>query len=462
MTPELLAPAGSFACAEAALAHGADAVYAGIGRFNLRAHSPNFTALEFGELLKFASGAGKRVYGVLNIMPSDDMLAPIEETLRRLAERRALPDAFIVSDPGVLSIVSELCAGVPIHLSTQSGCFNSASMRFWRKQGVSRAILPRELDIGQIRSLSSQNIMETEIFIHGAMCVSISGRCLLGAYYNGRHPNLGDCPQPCRFKYRIAPAEQVGVDSAHLGFDVEEVIGERVVDEKIVNDGSVNNGSVNGGIINNEAINNGMINGRRIDNGANGEWKPDKGAYLLNSKDLCTVGILPRLIESGAASFKIEGRNKTAYYVASVVKVYRDAINTYIGSPKEYAVKDWWNEELDAIEHRPYTTGFYEADPIKQEVFSSKAQAGYRLVGIVKAATDGRPIVDVKNSFSVSPINVLPVKTGHIPFDLHFTAIKEFDGTVGADCPRARPNRLVVLEGCGEKLRVGDMLRIRY
>ncbi|MDR2592228.1 MAG: U32 family peptidase [Chitinispirillales bacterium] len=447
MHPELLAPAGSFACAEAAFANGADAVYAGIGKFNLRAHSPNFEPDEFRELLKLAAAGGKRVYGALNIMPSDEMLAPLEETLRRLAVADSLPAAFIISDPGVLSSATEICTGVPIHLSTQSGCFNSAAMDFWRKQGVSRIILPRELNIDQIRSLSRHGAVETEVFVHGAMCVSISGRCLLGAYRGGRHPNLGDCPQPCRLKYRIIPVGMDNNNDSHCerseairnvsqndGFDVEE----------------------SGGF-------------------GDGSWNPGGGAYLLNSKDLCTIGILPQIIESGVSSLKIEGRNKTAYYVASTVKVYRDAIDTYAVVPNEYKVKEWWREELDAVDHRPYTTGFYDGDPIKQEVFSSKARAGYRLIGIVKAVIGGRPVVDVKNVFSAEsvPINVLPVKNSKPPFDLTFGAILEFDGADDIDgstesiktrfisIARARPNRLILLDGCTEKLRVGDMLRIK-
>ncbi|MDR2579257.1 MAG: U32 family peptidase [Chitinispirillales bacterium] len=417
MTPELLAPAGSPACAETAFAYGADAVYAGIGNFNLRAHSPNFTVEEFGELVDFADGSGRRVYGVLNIMPNDEQLAPLEDALRRLAGGGCkLPHAFIVSDPGVLSLVNDIFAGgVPIHLSTQNGCFNSESMKFWRRQGVSRVILPRELNTEQIRRLSSLDIMETEVFIHGAMCVSISGRCLLGAYYNRRHPNLGDCPQPCRLKYRVIPSDPTA-SMPHDGFDAEE---------------------------------------------------GDGGVYLLNSKDLCTVGILPAIMGTGAVSFKIEGRNKSAHYVASVVKVYRDAIDTYIASPKDYKVKDWWISELDAIDHRPYTTGFYDDDPIKQELFASKAQAGCRLVGTVKAVIDGCPVIDVKNSFSApglesggGAISILPVNRSQVPFDFTFDTVRELDGP-SADPQRARSNRLVVLGGCSERLRVGDMLRVR-
>jgi len=449
--PELLAPAGSFACAEAAFTHGADAVYAGIGKFNLRAHSPNFEPDEFGELLKLAATAGKRVYAALNIMPSDDMLPSIEETLRLLTDAGSLPNAFIISDPGVLSLVTDICPGVPVHLSTQSGCFNAVSMKFWRKQGISRIILPRELCIDQIRYLSQQGAAETEVFVHGAMCVSISGRCLLGAYYGGRHPNLGDCPQPCRLRYQIIPIDTNSNNDQH------QYINQHVDQCQQDNHSQHINQQVN------QYQRNGFEVEESGDFDNNGMWNPGDGVYLLNSKDLRTVEIIPKLIESGVSSLKIEGRNKTAYYVASTVKVYRDAIDTYMASPGSYGVKDWWREELESIDHRPYTTGFYDGDPIKQEVFSSKAKAGYRLIGVVKAIMGGRPVIDVKNVFSTKSagINVLPIKNTKPPFDITLGAILEFDGQNHIEIQRALPNRLVLLDGCDNKFSVGDMLRIR-
>lgn len=405
--PELLAPAGSFTCAQAAFDHGADAVYAGIGKFNLRAHSPNFTVEEFCDLKRYASGLGRKVYAALNIMPDDKMLNLLKLTLKDLYTSGGLPDAFIVSDPGVLGVISEMCPGAELHLSTQTGCFNSTSMWFWKDQGVSRVVLPRELNLEQIKDLSSLDIIETEIFVHGAMCVSVSGRCLLGAYLGKRHPNLGDCPQPCRFNYRIIPQE-VGMKTEHDGFWVEE---------------------------------------------------SEAGAYLLNSKDLCTLEIIPQLIQTGAASFKIEGRNKSAHYVASVVKVYRDALDSAAAHPDSYQIKSWWMDELDSIEHRTYTCGFYKSDPLKQDVFASKATAGFRLVGMVKAVVEGRPVVDVKNSFSDRTlINILPVRQRLEPYDLQFERMVELDGKA---VEKACSNRLVVLEGCSERLRTGDMLRVR-
>jgi len=182
------------------------------------------------------------------------------------------------------------------------------------------------------------------------------------------------------------------------------------------------------------------------------------GVYLLNSKDLCTLDIIPELVATGTASFKIEGRNKSAHYVASVVKVYREALDLYAADPHGYLVRPWWLEELDGIEHRPYTTGFYGCEPLKQELHSSKAQAGYRLVGTVKAVLEGRPVVDVKNSFSAADLlNVLPVRQRLAPFEIRFSRCLALDGQ---ECERAVSNRLAVLDGCSHNLRTGDMLRV--
>jgi putative protease len=433
--PELLAPAGSIACAEAAFTHGADAVYAGIGGFNLRAHSPNFTVEEFDELFRLASGGGKRVYAVLNIMPSEEMLSSLSGTIKQIADSGCMPHAFIISDPGVFLLVKTNCPDAQVHLSTQAGVFNSASMRFWKSQGVSRVILPRELNLEQIRNLSSLGIMETEVFVHGAMCVSVSGRCLLGTYFNGRHPNLGDCSQPCRLQYRITPDDPT-INLPHEGFIVEgPTEGERFF-ACTEEPGAKCKGE--------ESL---ALKG-------SGE-----GVYLLNSKDLCTIQILPQIVESGVSSLKIEGRNKSAHYVASVVKVYREALDMYTADPQNYKVRDWWTRELEALDHRTYTTGFYIGEPVKQEVFASKAQAGFRLAATVKAVLNGRPVVDVKNSFTASePLNVLSVKNSLAPFEFTFSHIEELDGQARE---KAVPNRLFILEGCSEKLRVGDMLRKR-
>lgn len=403
--PELLAPAGSFACAQSAFDHGADAVYAGLGSFNLRAHSPAFSTQGIAELVNYGRRRGKKIYLAINLMPDDELLQNLEKELLALKDL-TLPDAFIISDPGVISLCKDIMPQCRIHLSTQSGSFNSRSMLFWKKQGVNRVVLPRELSVSSIRAINPEVVMETEIFIHGAMCVSVSGRCLLGAYTARRHPNLGDCPQPCRFSYTITALE--GSENREISFDLEE---------------------------------------------------SERGTYLLNSKDLCTVEILPELISTGVSALKIEGRNKSPHYVATVVKVYRKAVDKAIECGERYSVDPAWIRELESIEHRPYTSGFYGEDKIRQELFSSKAKAGHRLVAVIKEMHDGLPVADVKNSFDAGvKINVLPVRNKQLSYDITDFGILDLDGN---PLVKARTNRLVKIALSGSTLKPGDMLRVK-
>lgn len=406
MIPQLLAPAGNFAIAEMAFDHGADAVYIGVGQLNLRAHSPNFAVQDLSELLDTASKRNKKVYIALNIMPDDYRMDLVEQTLLSISRLDSFPDAFIISDPGVLQLCNQIIPSVPLHLSTQTGAFNSRALQFWKKQGVKRVVLPRELSLEQIKLINKQNAIETEIFIHGAMCVSVSGRCLLGAYINGRHPNLGDCPQPCRFRYRIIPVES-SIKTENCSFDAEET---------------------------------------------------ENGVYLLNSKDLCTISILPEIIDSGVHSLKIEGRNKSIHYVASVVKTYREAIDKYLENPQKYKIESKWLGQLDSVEHRPYTTGFYKDEIMLQEVFSSKATVNARIMGTVKGILNGVPVIDVKNSFGITDIlEVIPVQKAVSPFNVTF---QKFTDLSGNQLFRIPSNRLILGHGGTEKLHPGDMLRM--
>ncbi|KMQ49966.1 peptidase, U32 family large subunit [C1] [Chitinispirillum alkaliphilum] len=403
--PELLAPAGSFACAQSAYDHGADAVYAGLGSFNLRAHSPNFNHQEMCDLIRYSHKRGKRVYLAVNIMPDNSIMKDLGEELVRLSDSGILPDSFIVSDPGVIRMIQSLIPQARLHLSTQTGCFNSQSLNFWKEQGINRVVLPRELTLSQISQINSEEILETEIFIHGAMCVSISGRCLLGAYLGRRHPNLGDCPQPCRYKYRITPLE--GKDSSGVSFVAEE---------------------------------------------------SENGVYLLNSKDLCTLELLPQIVSSGVSSLKIEGRNKSAHYVATVVKVYREALDQCKKSKGNYVINPRWTEELESIEHRQYTTGFYGQEQLCQDLHSSKAKSKYRLVAVVKEIHDSAAILDIKNSFDITEkLNVLPVQQNLDPYEIFAETVTDLAGN---PLTRANTNRLVRMTVSENRLRRGDMLRI--
>jgi putative protease len=408
--PELLAPAATFACAKAAFDNGADAVYAGMTTHNLRARSDNFGIEELGELCACADGLGTRVYVALNSMPDDQSLADIDESLASLAKRTFRPHALIVSDPGVIGLCQSHLPDVALHLSTQTGTFNSASAGFWAKQGIRRIILPREMTLDRIKKIASLGSVETEVFIHGAMCVSVSGRCLLGAYMAGRHPNLGDCPQPCRLRYRIAPQRGPDNDSAQAAewYTVEEEQG--------------------------------------------------AGASILNSKDLCALPVLDRIVKSGVSAVKIEGRHRSMHYVASVVKVYRAALDSIASGTGGYSMRPEWKEELSRLDHRPYTTGFYAGEYCIQDVTDAQNRSReFRVVGVVRELIDGSgAVVDVKNPFLPGDaVSVLPAGPLKDAFDA--TVIRMTD-LCGHETGRALTGRLVLCV-VAPTVGSGDILR---
>jgi U32 family peptidase len=405
--PQLLAPAGDFASVDAALDHGADALYVGIGPFNLRAHAPNFTFSDLEELRDRVHGKRRLLYYAFNTMPHSKTLEQMALVLNRLKSENTLPDALIVSDPGVILLCKEIVPEIPLHLSTQTGTFNRRSLQFWKNAGIKRVVLPRELNLTEIEELASAHLLETEVFIHGAMCVSISGRCLMGAYLQERHPNRGDCPQPCRWKYRISPdASDNSPLPEALYLDAEE---------------------------------------------------HEKGTYFLNSRDLCTLSLLPEIICTGVSSLKIEGRNKSAHYVASVVKAYRSALDSITDFSGSYRPDTALQALLDSVDHRPYTTGFYNNALSLQEVFTSKAASATRIIGVVKALLPGGfPVVDVKNRFEIGGnIELLPVNQSKTPCTVNFTKITDLAGN---ELKRPPSNRLIVAH-CLERLQIGDMLR---
>jgi putative protease len=405
--PELLAPAATFACAKAAFDNGANAVYAGIKTHNLRARSGNFGIEELGELCACADGLGTRVYVALNSMPDDQGLADIDATLAALVKQTYRPHALIVSDPGVIDLCQRHLPEVAIHLSTQTGMFNRGCAAFWARAGVRRIILPREMTLDRIKNVASLGSVETEVFIHGAMCVSVSGRCLLGAYMAGRHPNLGDCPQPCRLKYRIAPIRGPDDDT--------------------------------------------------------GEWytvEEEQSASILNSKDLCALPVLDRIVNSGVTAFKIEGRHRSMHYVASVVKVYRAALDSIASGTGGYSLRPQWQEELERLDHRPYTTGFYAGEYSLQDVTDCKRQdRTYRVVGVVREMIDGfGTVVDVKNPFLPGDtVSVLPAGQNTLAFD---ATILRMTDLRGQEIGKALTNRLVLCV-VSPPVSSGDILRKR-
>lgn len=327
--PEILAPAGNLEKLKTAINFGADAVYVGGSKLNLRAFADNFTNETLAEGIKYAHDRGKKVYVTLNVFPHNDDLEGLEEYLVELYELNV--DAVIVSDPGIIMTAQEVVPNLELHLSTQANNVNYKSAIFWHKQGVKRIVLARELSMKEVKELKDKipDSCEIEAFVHGAMCMSYSGRCLLSNYIVGRDSNRGECAQPCRYKYHL-------------------------VEEK-----------------------------------REGEYFPivedDKGTYIMNSKDLCMIQYIPELVEAGIDSLKIEGRMKSVFYVASVVKAYRGALDAYFEDPANYKFNEKWLEYLMMPSHRKYYTGFYFDEEEKQVYDSSAYEKSYDVIGIVKS-----------------------------------------------------------------------------
>lgn len=298
---ELLAPAGNLEKLEIALAYGADAVYFGGKAFGLRAFSDNFDTDEIWTGIALAHAAGKKAYITINVFPHNEDLEQLPEYL--ISVRDAGADAIIVSDLGVWRMARQVVPDLPLHISTQANNTNWASVLAWQDMGAERVVMARELALADIALIREKAGLELEAFVHGAMCISYSGRCLLSNYFTGRDANRGECAQPCRWKYHLMEETRPGEY-----FPVLE---------------------------------------------------DEKGSYFFNSKDLCLLPFIPELAAAGLDSFKIEGRMKSVHYVATVVKVYREALDAYAAAPDRFAVSQEWWDELAKISHRPYTSGFY-------------------------------------------------------------------------------------------------------
>ncbi|MFC1501624.1 U32 family peptidase [Elusimicrobiota bacterium] len=305
--PELLAPAGNIEKLKIACKYGADAVYLAGKKYGLRAGADNFTIDEMEEGIEFAHKLGKKVYVAVNIIPHDEDFEGLQEYTKELQKIGA--DAVIVSDPGVLSLVKETAPKMRIHLSTQANNVNVKSAMFWQKMGVNRVVLARELSIKEIKSIikNSSEAVEYECFVHGAMCISYSGRCLLSNYMINRDSNKGDCAQSCRWEYNLMEEKRPGEY-----FPV---------------------------------------------------YEDENGTYIFNSKDLCLIRHTLELIESGLGSFKIEGRMKSNYYVALVTSIYRQAIDSYFKNPAKYKFDEKLMDELKKISHRQHSEGFLFSKP---------------------------------------------------------------------------------------------------
>ena len=346
---ELLIPAGSLDVLKTAVIYGADAVYIGGEAFGLRAKAKNFTKEDMKEGIAFAHERGVKVYVTANILAHNEDLPGVEEYFEEMKEVR--PDALMISDPGVFAIARKILPDMELHVSTQANNTNYGTFLFWYNQGAKRVVTARELSLKEIKEIRDRipEDMEIESFIHGAMCISYSGRCLLSNYFVGRDANQGACTHPCRWKYSV----------------VEET--------------------------------------------RPGEYMPvyenERGTYIFNSKDLCMIEHIPEMIEAGIDSFKIEGRMKTALYVATVARTYRKAIDDYLESPEKYrANMEWYKAEIGKCTYREFTTGFYfhKPDATTQIYDSNTYVKNYTYIGTVETVfEDGSFQMEQKNKFTV-------------------------------------------------------------
>lgn len=327
--PELLAPAGDLEKLKMAIQYGADAVYLGGEEFGLRAFAKNFDIEDISKGTAYAHEKGKKVYVTLNIIPHNEDLVGLEEYLVKLEHAKV--DAVIVSDPGVFSVVKKTIPNMEIHLSTQANTTNYLTAKFWHEQGVNRVVVARELSLKEIKEIrdNTPSDLEIEAFVHGAMCISYSGRCLLSNYMTHRDANRGECAQSCRWKYSLVEEKRPGEY-----FPIEE---------------------------------------------------GDRGTYIYNSKDLCMINNIKHLIDSGVYSFKIEGRMKSPYYVATVIRSYRLAIDEFLKDPENYKINEYYINEIMKSSYRDFTTGFYYGKPgADEQLYTSTSYIRtYDFIGVV-------------------------------------------------------------------------------
>lgn len=347
--PEVLAPASSLEVLKTAVYYGADAVYIGGEMYGLRAKAKNFSMEDMKEGIEYAHSFGKKVYVTANITAHDRDLEGVKKYFKELKEIK--PDALIISDPGVFTIAKEICPEIDIHISTQANNVNYMTFNFWKSMGATRVVTARELSIKEIKDIDEHipNDLEIETFVHGAMCISYSGRCLLSHYFTGRDANLGACTHPCRWKYHIVEQTRPG---EYLPIEENE-----------------------------------------------------RGTYIFNSKDLCMIEHIPELVDAGVDSFKIEGRMKTALYVAVVSRTYRQAIDDYFEDPEKYKARiPYYKEEISKCTYRQFTTGFFFGPTsYDTQIYDNNTYVkGYSYLGIVeKVNEDGSVVFEQKNKFEV-------------------------------------------------------------
>ena len=398
--PEILAPAGNLEKLKTAIDFGADAVYLGGSKLNLRAFADNFTNEQMIEGIKYAHDRDKKVYVVMNVFAHNTDLEGVEEYMINLYNINV--DAIIVSDPGLIAIARDVAPDLELHLSTQANNVNWRAAKFWYDQGVKRIVLARELNMKEIKTIRDKlpEDCDLEAFVHGAMCMSYSGRCLLSNYMTGRDANRGACAQACRYKYYLVEEKRPG--------EYYEII------------------------------------------------EDDKGTYIMNSKDLCMLEYLPEVVENGVYSLKIEGRMKSAYYVAAVVKAYRQALDAYWEDKENYKFDPKWMEPLYKVSHRQYHTGFYFGKENSQIYGTSSYVRNADIVGVVREYDEitGIATIEQRNKvFEGDNVEVLSPIGDY--FNVSLTELTEMDGRSIPTAPRAQMLFKAKVNG---KLKVNDML----
>lgn len=403
---ELLVPASSLEVLKIAVIYGADAVYIGGEAFGLRAKAKNFSYEEMAEGIAFAHAHNVKVYVTANILAHNYDLEGVRAYFKELSQMKPdRPDALIIADPAIFMIAKEECPDIERHVSTQANNTNYGTFKFWRDLGASRVVTARELSLREIKEIRSKidDEMEIETFIHGAMCISYSGRCLLSNYFTGRDANSGACTHPCRWKYSV-------------------------VEEK-----------------------------------RPGEYLPvyenERGTYIFNSKDLCMIEHIPDLIDAGIDSYKIEGRMKTALYVATVARTYRKAINDYIESPEKYEKNmPWYLEQIKSCTYRQFTTGFFYGKPTEEtQIYDNNTyEKGYTYLGIVGPANEkGMYRLEQRNKFSVGEeIEIMKPNGDNITVTVK--AMENEKGEAMESCPH--PQQIFYVD-LGIQLDEFDILR---
>ena len=403
--PELLIPASSLEVLKIAVMYGADAVYIGGEAFGLRAKAKNFSMEEIAEGIAFAHEHDVKVFITANILAHNGDLEGVREYFQELNEMNPRPDALIISDPGIFAIAKEVCPDIERHVSTQANNTNYGTYQFWYSQGAKRVVSARELSLAEIKEIRANipDDLEIETFIHGAMCISYSGRCLLSNYFTGRDANQGACTHPCRWKYAV-------------------------VEEK-----------------------------------RPGEYLPvyenERGTYIFNSKDLCMIEYIPELIDAGIDSFKIEGRMKTALYVATVARTYRKAIDDYKESPELYKKNmPWYLDQISNCTYRQFTTGFFFGKPSDEaQIYDNNTYVKeYTYLGIVgEQNEEGLYRIEQRNKFSVGEeIEVMKPNGENVT-----VTVKRIVDEEGREMePAPHPQQVLYID-LGQPLDIYDILR---